>query len=109
MKARPLRQWIAVTITTPTSDTPTPSADEPPIADWAFGTFSSNPPWLVDPEAMVWANGLEEVREKTRRSVPRLVRSPKLPPLGRLAVTGRYLGLGVAIWYLGARRKGGSE
>jgi ubiquinone biosynthesis protein len=73
-------------------------------ADWAHGTFSQDPPWLVDPEAMPWRSRVDEARSTTRRSVPLLTKSPKLPPLGRLLVTVRHLGGAVAMWWLRERR-----
>lgn len=87
------------------TDTP---ATLPEPSDLAHGTFSGTPPWLVDPEAMSWNRGLDAVRLATRRTVPKLVRSRHLPPVGRLVVTARHLGLGVGRWYVSARREGGS-
>ncbi len=78
------------------------------VGDWDEGTFSDTPPWLVEPSKLSWTAGLDEVRLTTRQSVPKLVRSPKFPPVGRLLVTARHLGLGVARWYFGARRRGGT-
>ena len=80
----------------------------PDPIDLAHGTFSSSPPWLIVPDQIQWNVGLDEVRRSTRSAVPKLVRSKRLPPVGRLAITARYLGLGVAKWYFGKRREGGS-
>jgi ubiquinone biosynthesis protein len=72
--------------------------------DAGRGTFSSTPPWLIDPERLQWRRGLERVRASTRAAVPALTRSPKRPPLGRLAVTLRHLGAAVGLWWLLERR-----
>ncbi|MFT7646036.1 MAG: ubiquinone biosynthesis protein [Candidatus Poriferisodalaceae bacterium] len=88
------------------SVTPTTGPTTP--ADWLHGTFSSRPPWLVDPEEMGWRSGVAKARATTRQSVPLLTRSPKLPPVGRLAVTVRHLGGAVAWWWLKERVEDGS-
>ncbi|MEZ5281721.1 MAG: AarF/UbiB family protein [Acidimicrobiales bacterium] len=82
------------------------TSDSP--ADLSFGTFSSSPPWLVDPQQMPWRQGLDEVRERTRLTVPKLVQARKFPPLGRLIETGGRFGWAILRWRMGARRQGGS-
>src|SRR3954449_8499329 len=54
--------------------------DAPP--DLALGAFSDEPPWIVDPDDLPWRIGLDRVRERTRRDVPRLLRRRRLPPGG---------------------------
>ena len=76
-----------------------------PPHDTDFGTFSDDPPWIVDPDDLPWSEGIDEVRANVRRSVPELVRSRKLPPIGRLLVTARHLGGAILMWRLVGRRR----
>ena len=67
-------------------------------ADLAFGAFSDDPPWVVDPDDITWLAGLEAVRSACRGEVPELVRPRRVPPGRRVArVTAR----------LGGRSAGG--
>ena len=77
--------------------------------DAAQGTFSATPPWLIDPDRMQWRRGLDTVRASTRATVPALTTSPRRPPLARLVVTLRHLGVAVAMWWLRERRLDQSE
>ncbi len=58
---------------------------------------------------MQWRRGVDSLRDRTRRSVPELVKARRFPPLGRLVETTRLFGWSVLRWRLGAGRKGGSE
>jgi len=78
-------------------------------ADLVHGTFSAEPPWLIDPAELPWLVGLDEVRAAVRASVPKLVRSRRVPPLRRLIVTARHLGGAIVMWWIRGRRKGGTE
>ena len=78
-------------------------------ADLEYGTFSNDPPWLIDPTDLPWARDLDKVRADVRASVPMLIRSRRLPPGGRLLVTAWRLGGAVVMWRLRGRRRGGSE
>lgn len=93
---------------TPADPSPDPSPDPPhdPPPDLALGAFSDDPPWLVDPATVAWDAHLDTVRDVTRRQVPELLRSRRLPPLGRLLRTARHLGLGLLLWALLDRRRG---
>jgi ubiquinone biosynthesis protein len=73
--------------------------------DLHLGTFSDDAPWLVDPEDQPWSVGLDAVRLSVQRSVPALVRSRRLPPVGRLLVTAWHLGGAIAKWRTVGRRK----
>ncbi len=72
--------------------------------DAAQGTFSAAPPWLIDPSAISWLRGLDQVRTRTRQAVPALVRGSRRPPIGRLVVTVWRLGGAIALWWLLDRR-----
>ena len=54
---------------------------------------------------MRWRIGLEGVRARTRAAVPELTRPRRLPPLRRLASTARHLGVPIAVWAGGDRRR----
>ncbi len=76
-----------------------------PAPDLEHGAFSDEGPWVVDPDRLAWKPGLDRVRAAVRAEVPRLVTPRKVPPIGRLLITLRHLGLALAIWWLGKRRK----
>jgi ubiquinone biosynthesis protein len=78
-------------------------------ADLAWGAFSEDAPWEIEPERLAWRGGLAAERRRTAEEVPELVRARRLPPLRRVGRTARLLGLALGAWALGARRRGGSE
>src|SRR2546423_642729 len=74
--------------------------------DLAIGSFTDEGPWIVDPDAMPWRRDVERLRQQAREQVPRWIEPGHLPPLGRLAqVVGR-VGGALAVWAVGARRRG---
>ena len=79
-----------------------------PATDLELGTFSDEPPWLVDPDTTTWRVGLDRLRARTRAEIPELTRRRRVPPLGRLASTVRHLGVPIAIWAATERRTGGA-
>src|SRR3982751_2150147 len=79
------------------------------MSDLELGAFSDDGPWEVELVRLSWLRGLDHVRAAVRAEVPRLVKPRKLPPGGRLAATARHLGVGLAMWAAGKRRRGGSE
>jgi ubiquinone biosynthesis protein len=90
--------------------TTSPSHPESATAsDTALGTFSDAGPWIVDPERLTWRRGLAGVRARLDGSLPSLTRRRTLPPLRRMGTTLRYLGPALGLWYVGERRRGGSE
>ena len=83
-------------------------SDQPEPADLAIGSFTSDAPWVVEPDQMVWRAAEPVVRWSVARELPELVRPRRLPSPGRLSrVVGR-LAFTVAPWALGARRRGGT-
>jgi ubiquinone biosynthesis protein len=76
--------------------------------DLHLGSFSDEPQWAVDPEAMPWRRAVPVLRVANRHEVPRLTRPGRIPPGLRVVRTIRLLGLATAAWAVGARRKGGS-
>src|SRR3954468_16178380 len=84
-----------------------PGPDSP--VDLAIGSFSDDPPWVVDPATMTWRGPVDAVRWVTRRQVPDLVAPRRFPSGTRVFTVVRHLGPALALWALGARRRGGSE
>jgi ubiquinone biosynthesis protein len=87
------------------TDPPGPPLEEAP-ADLAVGAFSSSAPWFVDPAAMAWRAGIEELRRQTRAEAPRLTRRRRVPPGLRVFRVTALLSRALLGWYLGDRRKG---
>ncbi|MCB0971660.1 MAG: AarF/ABC1/UbiB kinase family protein [Acidimicrobiales bacterium] len=83
------------------------TADRAP--DTAWGAFTEQGPWTLDPDALGWAAGLDELRAEVAGSLPALTRRHARPPTRRLAVTVGRLGPAVGRWALGARRRGGPD
>ncbi|HUQ39401.1 MAG TPA: AarF/UbiB family protein [Acidimicrobiales bacterium] len=75
-------------------------------ADLAIGSFSDDPPWLVDLADQRWLEGSDELRRRTRAEVPSLIRRRRLPPGGRVLRTGVTLGWAMGNWYLREKRVG---
>lgn len=78
-------------------------------ADLEHGTFSDDPPWLVDPAEMRWLDEVETIRMATSRRLPSLITPPRVPPLRRAATVVRHLGLGLVAWFFTGRRRDGAE
>jgi ubiquinone biosynthesis protein len=79
-----------------------------PNPDTAFGVFSDEGPWTVDPDALAWRRGVAGLRAGLRDELPRLTRPRALPPARRLGTTVRHLGGALGLWYLKERRRGGA-
>jgi ubiquinone biosynthesis protein len=80
---------------------------EPP-ADLALGSFSNDPPWLVDPDEMPWRTAVPGLRRQIAIDLPHLTKPGKVPPGLRVVRTVALLGTALALWAVGARRRGGS-
>ena len=77
-------------------------------SDLAIGSFSDDPPWLVEPASMPWRRSVDAVRWVVRGQVPELTRPRRLPSGTRVFRVVRHLGVALVPWALGARRRGGS-
>ncbi len=88
-----------------------PSATETaaPPTDVTSGAFSDDAPWVLRADALSWQGDVAGERARIARTLPDLTRRRLLPPARRIGVTVRRLGGGLVPWYLGARRRGGSE
>jgi ubiquinone biosynthesis protein len=83
------------------------ATDEP--ADLTVGSFSSSPPWLVEPQGMAWRQGIDQLRARTRAEAPRMTRPRRLPPGLRVVRVGGLLGRALTGWYFLDRRRGRHE
>jgi len=83
------------------------SADPDEPSDLPIGSFSDEAPWIVDPEAMPWRRAVPGLRRLIAAELPRLTRPGRVPPGARVVRTTIVLGRALAIWALGARRRGG--
>ncbi len=88
---------------------PASPKSSPPVepADLAFGSFTSEAPWILDPEKIDWRRGLGPLRERTRAQVPLLTTPGRLPPGLRVIKTGRILGSALILWRMKEKPKGG--
>ena len=75
--------------------------------DLAFGAFTDDGPWVIDPDALTWREGIDGLRARTRGEVPRLLRRRRVPPGRRVVKVGGLLVNALGRWYFGARRQGG--
>jgi ubiquinone biosynthesis protein len=77
-----------------------------PAPDLAIGGFSDQGPWVVDPDAMPWRQGVDAERDRARWQVPRWLETGHLPPLGRLLKVVGLVGAALGTWYVTDRRRG---
>lgn len=80
----------------------------PRPADLDRFAFSATAPWVVDPDRLVWKQGLADVRTRTQSEIPTLLDTHRLPPLARLSETLYHIGRALAGWQWNERRKGGT-
>jgi ubiquinone biosynthesis protein len=75
------------------------------VDDLGRGAFSDDPPWLVEPDTMVWRHDVASIRRSVADELPRLVRPRRVPPGRRVVrVVGR-LGRALGGWSLRERRR----
>lgn len=66
--------------------------------DLEWGAFSDEPPWVVDPDRLVWREGLDGLRVRATAGARALARRRAVPPgLATLHVAG-VLGVALAGW-----------
>lgn len=78
-------------------------------ADLAFGAFTDQAPWIIDPERLRWHRGLAELRARVRAEVPVLVTPGRIPPVGRLLRVTGTVGTALAVWWVTERGRPGSR
>ncbi len=74
-------------------------------ADKAFGAFSNEPPWLIDPQQLEWLDSIDSIREASKRQVPQLLKKRRLPPGIRVITTAYHLGKATGGWRLFDRKQ----
>jgi ubiquinone biosynthesis protein len=77
--------------------------------DTAFGAFSNQGPWTIDPSACAWRRDLQVLRARSQAEVPDLARRRTIPPIARFTEAASFVGGSLAAWYLTDRRRGGAE
>jgi ubiquinone biosynthesis protein len=75
--------------------------------DLAFGVFTDDGPWQVEPDNLAWRKGLAAVRADLNAALPGLTRPRLLPPGRRMGTTMQHLGGALGLWYAKERRTGG--
>ena len=75
-------------------------------ADLAIGSFSDDPPWIVEPDNMPWRRAVPTVRSVVSRQLPGLVRPRSVPPIGRLIEVVARLSIALGGWALIEKRSG---
>src|SRR5271169_7192763 len=75
-----------------------------PSPDLAIGAFTQRGPWVVQPGAMPWRSGIQELRTQTQAIVPTLIARRRVPPL-RLGYVGSVLLGAVGPWAARKRLK----
>ena len=86
-----------------------PPAEDLAPADGDQGSFSDDPPWLIDRAELTWLPPVATARGIVRSELPRLTRPSFLPPAARVGTVTRHLGWALGRWAAGARKRGGSE
>lgn len=75
-------------------------------ADLAVGSFSNEPPWIVDPVAMPWREVVDAIRWKTQHDLPELTSARRLPDVKRAVTVVADFGTAIGLWWVTGRRKG---
>ncbi|CAB4713089.1 unannotated protein [freshwater metagenome] len=75
-------------------------------ADLALGSFSNEPPWIVDPVAMPWREVVDAIRWKTQHDLPELTSARRLPDVKRAVTVVADFGTAIGLWWVTGRRKG---
>jgi ubiquinone biosynthesis protein len=102
-----------MTETSAAESTPSPGHEPAPDggmrpgrpADLAFGTFSDQAPWLVDPAGLRWRRAVPSLRFAQRRELPELTRPRRVPPGLRVVTVAGRLGWAVSRWAVVDRRR----
>ena len=75
-------------------------------ADLTLGSFSNEPPWIVDPVAMPWREVVDAIRWKTQHDLPELTSARRLPDVKRAVTVIADFGTAIGLWWVTGRRKG---
>lgn len=75
-------------------------------ADLAIGSFSSQPPWVVEPDAMPWREVVDSIRWLTKHDLPELTSARRVPDVKRAVTVVADFGSALGLWWATGRRKG---
>jgi ubiquinone biosynthesis protein len=88
------------------TDTPTaasPGAAAEP-ADLSWGAFTTDAPWSLDRDHILWDELAGRLRAAARAEVPALTQPSRLPPGSRVVTVIRHLGGAIVPWLVRKRR-----
>ena len=80
------------------------AASGPP--DLAIGSFSNDPPWIVEPASMPWREVVDSIRWLTKHDLPELTSARRLPDVKRAVTVVADFGSAIGMWWATGRRKG---
>ena len=80
------------------------TASGPP--DLAIGSFSNEPPWIVEPASMPWREVVDSIRWLTKHDLPELTSARRLPDVKRAVTVVADFGTAIGLWWVTGRRKG---
>lgn len=72
--------------------------------DRTWGAFSTNPPWVLERDAIRWRPLIDDLRSSARAELPSLMTPPRVPPVGRLIVVVARLAMALVPWWWKRRR-----
>ena len=72
--------------------------------DLEWGNFSAKGPWVLDRDAISWAQIAIVLRAAAQKEVPSLIRSRRLPPLGRLITVVAHMAWALLPWFYKKKR-----
>ena len=73
-------------------------------SDLSWGNFSDVGPWVLQRDEIAWSSVAVTLRDAARREVPTLIRTRRLPPIGRLIVVVWHLGTALLPWFIKKKR-----
>ena len=76
---------------------------QPALPDCAWAAFTKDGPWVLDEDSLVWARGLNAVRDRAKAEVPTLTTPSKVPHIGRMLIVVGRIGWAVGNWWVRKR------
>lgn len=75
-----------------------------PMTDLQWGNFSETGPWDLNRDEIAWSRVAVTLRNAAQKEVPTLIRSRRIPPIGRLIMVVARLGWALLPWFVRKRR-----
>lgn len=69
-----------------------------PPPDREFGAFSLTPPWLIDPDNIIWLKDIAKLRNQSKSQLPTLTAKRLLPPGSRVVKSAYHLISALMVW-----------